>query len=190
MLACTLFNEQNKGPSLLSIITWFILGKQNVQVKKVNLLNKLTNSTLPSNSWLKHQSRDYFPRHSGVQRRKIKKRTILDIKTHYKPTENFQYTHFNSCHPPGVKNGFIKGEAMRLLRTNSSKTTFEESLVEFKQHLRTRGYPKTVIERLTLPLAHRLQHKRKILKRGFCFLLLCTTQQWTTSNRHWWNNGV
>ena len=36
---------------------------------------------------------------------------------------------------------------MRLLRTNSSKTTFEESLVNFKQHLRTRGYPKTIIER-------------------------------------------
>ena len=36
---------------------------------------------------------------------------------------------------------------MRLLRTNSSKTTFEESLAKFKQHLRTRGYPKTVIER-------------------------------------------
>ena len=41
----------------------------------------------------------------------------------------------------------IKGESMRLLRTNSSKTTFEESLVKFKQRLRTRGYPKTVIER-------------------------------------------
>ena len=73
--------------------------------------------------------------------------SILDIKTHYKPTETFQYTHFNSCHPPGVKNGFIEGEAMRLLRTNSSKTTFEESLVKFKQRLRTRGYPNTVIER-------------------------------------------
>ena len=46
-----------------------------------------------------------------------------------------------------MKNGFIKGEAMRLLRTNSSKRTFEESLVKFKQHLKTRGYPKTVIER-------------------------------------------
>ena len=33
------------------------------------------------------------------------------------------------------------------MRTNSSKTTFEEILVKFKQHLRTRGYPKTVIER-------------------------------------------
>ena len=78
---------------------------------------------------------------------RFKNESILDIKTHYKPTETFQYTHFNSCHPPGVKNGFIKGEAIRLLRTNSSKTTFEESLVKFKQRLRTRGYPKTVIER-------------------------------------------
>ena len=42
---------------------------------------------------------------------RITKESILDNKTHYKPTENFQYTHFKSCHPPGVKNGFIKGEA-------------------------------------------------------------------------------
>ena len=35
--------------------------------------------------------------------------SILDIKTHFKPTETFQYTHFSSCHPPGVKKGFIKG---------------------------------------------------------------------------------
>jgi len=47
-------------------------------------------------------------------------KSILDIKTHYKPTETFQNTHFTSCHPPGVKRGFIKGEAIRLLRTNSS----------------------------------------------------------------------
>ena len=83
-----------------------------------------------------------------VKRERFINESILDIKTQYKPTETFQYTHFNSCHPPGVKNGFIKGEAIRLPRTNSSKTTFEDSLVKFKQHLRTRGrYPKTVIER-------------------------------------------
>ena len=77
----------------------------------------------------------------------LKNESILDIKTHYKPTETFQYTHFNSCHPPSVKNGFIKGEAMRLLKTNSLKTTFEESLVKFKQRLRTRCYPNTIMER-------------------------------------------
>ena len=40
--------------------------------------------------------------------------SILDIKTHYKQTKTFQYTHYTSCHPPGVKRGFIKGEAIRL----------------------------------------------------------------------------
>ena len=37
---------------------------------------------------------------------------ILDVRTHFKPTETFQYTHFASCHPQGLKKGFIKGEAL------------------------------------------------------------------------------
>ena len=45
---------------------------------------------------------------------------ILDIRTHFKPTETFQYTHFSSCNPHGVRKGLIKGEALRLPRTNSS----------------------------------------------------------------------
>ena len=40
------------------------------------------------------------------------KKFILDTKTHYRPTETFQYTQFTSCHPPGVKRGFNKGEAI------------------------------------------------------------------------------
>ena len=39
---------------------------------------------------------------------RFQKDAILDIKTHYKPTETFQYTHYTSCHPPGVKRGFVK----------------------------------------------------------------------------------
>ena len=46
------------------------------------------------------------------------KQAILDIRTHFKPTETFQYTHFPSCHPPGARKGFIKSNALRLLRTN------------------------------------------------------------------------
>ena len=37
-----------------------------------------------------------------------------DIKTDYKPTETFQYTHFTSCHPPRVKRGFIIKKAKQL----------------------------------------------------------------------------
>jgi len=57
-----------------------------------------------------------------------------------------QYIHFSTCHPPGVKRGFIKGEALRLLRTNSSKTSFEESVTNFKTYLLERGYPENFIQ--------------------------------------------
>jgi len=40
------------------------------------------------------------------------RKSFLDIKTYYKPTETFQYTHFTSCHPQGIKRGFIKDKQM------------------------------------------------------------------------------
>ena len=73
--------------------------------------------------------------------------SVLDIRTHYKATETFQYTYFSSCHPPGVKRGFIKGEALRLLRTNSTKATFEEKIRHFESRLIERGYPKNLVQR-------------------------------------------
>ena len=66
---------------------------------------------------------------------------------YFKPTETFQYTHFSSCHPPGVRKGFIKGEALRLLIKNSSETNFEENITLFKQRLRNRGYPNNLIDK-------------------------------------------
>ena len=36
----------------------------------------------------------------------------LDVQTHYKPTETFQFTHFSSSHPHSVKKGFIKREKL------------------------------------------------------------------------------
>ena len=68
-----------------------------------------------------------------------------DVRAHFKPTETFQYTHFASCHPQGVKKDFIKGKAIRLLRTNSSKIIFEEKITNFKAHLLQRGYPEDLI---------------------------------------------
>ena len=40
---------------------------------------------------------------------RFNKQAILNICTHSKPTETFQYTHFSSCHPPGVRKGSAKG---------------------------------------------------------------------------------
>ena len=77
-----------------------------------------------------------------------------------------------------MKNGFIKGEAMRLLRTNSPKTTFEESLVKFKKHRRTRGCPKTVIERSLsgvnfAAIRSALTQKKKANERILPFVTTC-----------------
>ena len=46
---------------------------------------------------------------------RFKEKSILDAKTHFKQTETFLHTHFTSCHPPNVKKGFVKGEALRIL---------------------------------------------------------------------------
>ena len=78
---------------------------------------------------------------------RFNKDSILDVRTHFKSTETFQYTNFYSCHPPGVTKGFIKGEALRLLRTNSSEITFEENIKNFSTRLKNRDYPNTTVEK-------------------------------------------
>ena len=70
------------------------------------------------------------------------------MHTHYKPTETFQYTNYNSCHPASVKKGFVKGEALRLLIKNSSKVVFEENIENFKTRLVSRGYPSNLVDKI------------------------------------------
>ena len=70
--------------------------------------------------------------HHHEKGERFRNESILDIRTHYKPTKTFQYTHFISSHP-GTKRGFIKGEALSLLRTTSSETTFKKNLSNFKR---------------------------------------------------------
>lgn len=78
---------------------------------------------------------------------RFEKESILDTRTFFKPTETFQYTHFKSCHPPGVKKGFVKGEGLRLLRTNSSQETFVENTRKPKPRPRARGHPNNLIDK-------------------------------------------
>ena len=50
-------------------------------------------------------------------------------------------------HAPGVKKGFIKGEALRLLITISSKTAFDEKIKHFQSYLAERGYQEGLVQR-------------------------------------------
>ena len=79
---------------------------------------------------------------------RFNRESTLYVKTHYKRTETFQNTNFFSCHPPGVKKGFIKGEALRLLRTNSSVLTFNNNMPSFRTRLKNRGYPNKFSEKI------------------------------------------
>ena len=79
---------------------------------------------------------------------RLEKELILDVRTHYKPTKTFQYTNYNSCHPAGVKKDFVKEEALRLLRTNSTKVVFEENIKNFKTRLASRGCPSNLVDKI------------------------------------------
>ena len=110
--------------------------------------------------------------HKGYR---FKRESILDVQTHFKPTESFQYTEYSSCHPPGVRKGFLKGEALRLLRTNSSEETFEENIKQFKRKLRARGYPDNLSEKILSEVkfserSSALQNKQKTHKRILPFV--------------------
>ena len=64
---------------------------------------------------------------------RFKEKSIRDANTHFKQTETFLHTHFTTCHLPNVKKGFVKGEALRILRKNSSETNFEENNSNLKK---------------------------------------------------------
>ena len=72
------------------------------------------------------------------------------MQRHFKQTKTFFHTHFTSCHPPNVKNGFVKGEALRILRKKSSETTFKEnnSNLKKKKRLMDGAYPQSLIKTL------------------------------------------
>ena len=106
---------------------------------------------------------------------------VLDIRTHFKPTETFQYTHFSSgISPHGIRKGLINGEALTLLRTNSLAKSFYENIYNFKKRLRARGYPHNdLIEksplRLNLPKGSHVYKRTLQCERKFCLSLPRTT---------------
>ena len=64
-----------------------------------------------------------------------------------KADRNLRIHAFHLLPPSGCKTRFYQRRATRLLRTNSSQTTFEERLSNFKLRLKERGYPNNFIER-------------------------------------------
>ena len=61
---------------------------------------------------------------------RVKEKSILDAKTHFKQMETFLHTLFTSCHPPSVK----KEKPWESYEKKSSKTTFEENNSKLKKN--------------------------------------------------------
>ena len=68
------------------------------------------------------------------------------MRTHFKPTETLQCTHLNTCHLTGVKKGFVKGEALSLVRRNYFKEVKHKKKEALKQKLRTQKIPTFVTQ--------------------------------------------
>ena len=62
-------------------------------------------------------------------------------------TSNRQTLSSTHNSPPATLRKLYERRSLRLLVTNSSKTTFEENITLFKQRLRYRGYPDKLLDK-------------------------------------------
>ena len=122
-------------PNLLNVYVYL----HHRRSKFVYFVRKLSLTMILGESWWPQEAgkkQKFVSISSQYWERRFQNQGILDIHTHFKPTETFQYTHFSSCNPHGV-------------RTNSSAKSFYENIYNFKKRLRARGYPHNLIEKIT-----------------------------------------
>ena len=95
----------------------------------------------------------------------LKKNLFLTCgRTSTEKTETFQYR-------------LYQRRSLKLLRTNSSKKTFEENITLFKRRLRYRGYPDNLIDKtlsevnISERIGRPYETKKKNAQKTFCLLL-------------------
>ena len=160
------------------------------------LLTSVTRSTLRSKVYLWNVIRTYCFSWYRLVFKDLAFQLLefSDSQTHFKPTETFQYTHFSSCHPFNTKKGFTKGEALRLLTTNSVKDNFYKYKRDFKQRLcYRRCYPTALVHKILteVQFSDRTEALRNKTKKAKEILTFVTTYNQATPNlkkilmKHW-----
>ena len=84
----------------------------------------------------------------------------LSYSTHRKPLATYGYTPADSCHSKQTLMGIVSTEAIRLLRTNSSMSSFTYHCAFFASKLKLRGYDLLEVRRI---LAKYPWHRRSEL---------------------------
>ena len=122
-----IINRSHFKPLTWKIYIDDVFSLWNMNKKEINSFIELANSYHPTIKFTAEISDKEitFLETCVYKGERFKKESVLDVRTHFKLTETFQYTYFTSCHPPGVRKGLIKGEALRPLIAYSSKATFE-----------------------------------------------------------------
>ena len=70
----------------------------------------------------------------------------LDIKPFFKPTNKFQYLHYQSAHPRNTFRSLVKGELTRLLRACSDAGQYKSIQLKMLAAFRDRGYPARLVK--------------------------------------------
>ena len=74
---------------------------------------------------------------------------IIDMRTHFKQTNKFQYAHYTSDHTDSTKKAIVLGECTRFLTTTSDSGSYRTIVENFIERLAARGYPRHTSKRLT-----------------------------------------
>ena len=116
---------------------FFVVGCQQTGYRQVHHTSKLTPPYHQINFTAEISNTEATFLDTAVYKgKRFQNQSILDIKTHFNPTETFQYAHFSSSHPPGVKKGFVKGKALKTSMHYFLKNNFDENIYKFKSRLK------------------------------------------------------
>ncbi|CAM9985908.1 unnamed protein product, partial [Sphacelaria rigidula] len=81
----------------------------------------------------------------------------FDLCTHQKKLNLYGYMPFRSAHPIHTKRGFITGELLRYIATNTDERKFKQLRKRFYFRLLARGYPHTFL----LPIFARTRYSER-----------------------------
>ena len=96
------------------------------------------------------------------------KNKIIESSVYHKPTDSFNYLHFESCHPSHTKNHIALSLAKRIIRITTDEVAKNASLDDLKEHLMSRGHPSSSIDyayqRVFSPKLERTSKKLLVFK--------------------------
>lgn len=78
----------------------------------------------------------------------------LHFRTYQKPLNKFSYLPHDSTHPDHCKSGFVRGELLRYVRTNTRETDFTTMKHRLYARLLFRGYPRPYLNRIFRTVRH------------------------------------